>query len=105
LIEWLSIVVSPILGAGAGTIFKKWMNRKPPPLPRETPAGSLGALARQVEDLQEWRGDALTLLQAHERRLQKLRNEVRVTRYILDVFLVLLLAAVAGWYYFSRPHP
>ncbi|MBL0350142.1 MAG: hypothetical protein IPP68_07195 [Elusimicrobia bacterium] len=102
MIEWLSIVVSPILGAGAGTVFKKWMNRKPPPLVRETPAGSLGAVTRQVEDLQEWRVDALTILQAHERRLQKLRTEVRVTRYILDVFLVLLLAAVAGWYYFAR---
>jgi hypothetical protein len=91
MIEWLSVLVSPIVGAGAGSIFKKWLHKSPDAKSRPVPTGTLGTLSRDVADLQEWQEEARTLLMAQERRLRKLQQEIRVTRLILDVFLVLVL--------------
>lgn len=101
MIEWLSIFLSPILGAGAGTMFKKWLSPRPGP-PRPVPGGTLGSLSRDVADLQEWREEAQQLLMSQERRLNRLRREARVTRLLVDILLVLLLAGVAAWYYFAQ---
>lgn len=101
MLEWLSIFVSPIVGAGAGSIFKKWLHKTPeksrPPL-----TGTLGSLSRDVSDLKEWQEDAREILISQERRLRKLQGEIRTTRVILDVFLVLLLMVVLAWYYFHK---
>ena len=81
--------------------IKKWLHKKSPEPTRDTPGGTLGALSREIGDVQEWREEAQALLVAHERRLRRLQGEIRTTRLMLDVFLVLLLAGAAMWYFWG----
>lgn len=95
MIDWLATLISPILGAGTGTIFSKILSRKPRLSSREKTSPSTRNVSEQVEDLESWRGQAESRLTAVERDLRRLRADVRAVRVLVDVFLVLgIVAAV-----------
>lgn len=104
MIDWFTTVISPILGAGASSVFKRWLNTRQRQPPKEPPS-TLTALGRQLGEMQEWQADAQEVLLSQERRLQKLRKEIRSTRILLDIFLLLLLSGIAAWYFWSHHLP
>ncbi|MBL0058548.1 MAG: hypothetical protein IPP35_05480 [Elusimicrobia bacterium] len=98
MIEWITAIISPIVGAGAGSVFSKFFNKKTRPV-KEKPAATPAALGRQLDELEEWRDNAQELMLAHEREIRKLRSDVGALRLLVDVFLILLLLALGGWYF------
>lgn len=84
-------------------MFERMFGKRPRTLPLKEPApGSLGAVNRQLEEIEEWRERVQDILLRHEKELRRLRRDVQVTRYMLDIFLILLLAALSAWWYFFR---
>ncbi len=96
-IEWITAIISPIVGAGAGSVFSKFFNKKPRP-GKEKTASTPASLGRQLEELEEWRDDAQELMLSQEREIRKLRSDVGALRLLVDVFLILLFLALGGWY-------
>jgi hypothetical protein len=96
-IEWITAIISPIVGAGAGSVFSKFFNKKSRP-GKEKTASTPASLGRQLEELEEWRDDAQELMLSQEREIRKLRSDVGALRLLVDVFLILLLLALGGWY-------
>lgn len=102
MLDWLAVILSPIVGAGSGSLFTRWLTGKTRPATREKPVRASSGVGERVDDLEEWRDRAETVLGAHERELRRLSGEIRSTRLLLDVFLILLLAACAAGYWLYR---
>lgn len=102
MLDWLAVILSPIVGAGSGSLFTRWLSGKIRPPAREKPARASSGVGERVDELEEWRDRAETVLGAHEREIRRLSGEIRSTRVLLDVFLVLLLAACAAVYWLLR---
>jgi hypothetical protein len=101
MIEWIAAVVTSLIGAGAGTAFDKLFN-KPTPTKSPTSPDSPREMARRLVEIRVWQGKVERMLLLQDRQIRRLRRQIYVTRLMLDVFLVLVLAVVAAWYYFSR---
>ena len=101
--EWLVPVVTSIVGAGAGTMFNKILNR-PPRLNsiKEPPPESLSGVIRAVSDVREWQAKAEEMFRIQEREIRRVKRDFRAFRLIVDVFLVLMFLGLAAWFYFSR---
>jgi hypothetical protein len=103
MIEWMSALLSPIIGAGAGSVFQRFFAKKPARL-RDADASprSLAALSRQVDEVLDWQDKIQGALLFQERETRRLKKEIRSTRLMLDVFLVLLLAFCGLLWYFHK---
>ncbi|MBK7208006.1 MAG: hypothetical protein IPH91_06980 [Elusimicrobia bacterium] len=102
MLDWLAVILSPIVGAGSGSLFSRLLSGKGRPPAREKPPRASSGVGERVDDLEEWRERAETLLGAHEREFRRLSGEIRSTRVLLDVFLVLLLVACATGFWLLR---
>lgn len=102
MLDWLAVILSPIVGAGSGSLFTRLFTGKPRPSTREKPARAASGVGERVDDLEEWRDRAETVLGSHERELRRLSGDIRSTRVLLDVFLILLLVACATGFWLLR---
>lgn len=102
MLDWLAVILSPIVGAGSGSLFSRLLSGKSRPPVREKPARASSGVGERVDELEEWRERAETLLGAHERELRRVSGEIRSTRVLLGVFLVLLLVACATGFWLFR---
>jgi hypothetical protein len=101
MIDVFAAFLSSIIGLGTTRAFDK-LSRKlgkkggPPILDS---AGEAGA---RWKELQEWRENIDKLIRLQSHQIRQLRRQLIITRLMLDVFLVLLLALAAAWYFFAR---
>jgi hypothetical protein len=102
MLDWLAVILSPIVGAGSGSLFNRLFTGKGRPPTREKPTRVSAGVGERVDDLEEWRDRAETVLGAHEREMRRLSGEIRSTRILLDVFLILLLVACAAGFWLYR---
>jgi hypothetical protein len=102
--EWLTAVISPIIGAGAGSVFSQLFSKKPRAYsPKEPPPGSMAAVNRQLAELQEWQEGVETLLKVQERQIRRLKQEIRFTRFLFYAVLLAFAAVAAAWFLLSPP--
>jgi hypothetical protein len=100
MIEWITAIVTSVIGAGAGTAFDKFF-AKPTSL-KAPPAESPREVARRLAEIRDWQGRVERMLLVSERRIRRLNRQLYITRLMLDVFLVALLAAVLAWWFIGR---
>jgi hypothetical protein len=101
MLNWVVPVVASVVGAGAGSFFNLVFSK--PPRIRKFPLPALSSDVRKsLEQIHEWEESVEELVEAQQRQILRLRREIRTTRYVLDVFLVLLLAACVMYYWVNR---
>jgi hypothetical protein len=98
MLNWVVPVLASIAGAGAGSLFNLLFSK--PPRIRKFPLPAISSDVRKtLEQIHVWEESIEELVEAQQRQIIRLRREIRTTRYVLDVFLVLLLAACVMYYW------
>ena len=101
MITWVIPVLASVAGAGAGTLFNVLLSK--PPRIRRFPLPVITSDVRKtLESIHQWEESIEELVEAQQTQIIRLRREIRTTRYLLDIFLVLLLAASVAYYWVSR---
>lgn len=95
--DWLSILLSPVIGAGASSILGKFMKKEPEK--PEAPVENLAAVNRRLAKIGEWQIQMEDLLKAQERQILQLKKLVAATRFFGLVCLLVVLVACVVWFY------
>jgi CHAD domain-containing protein len=99
--EFLTPILASVIGAGAGSMFNRVFSKsskfKRLPLPEETQD-----VRKALHELHVWEEQVEDAIEAQQRQITRLRKEIRATRYLLDVFLILLLAACLAYYWLKK---
>jgi hypothetical protein len=101
--EWIIPLITSVIGAGAGTMFNKILDR--PLRPRsvkEPPPNSLAGVIRTVTDMQEWQAKAEEMFRIQDREIRRLKRDIKVYRWVVDAFMAVLLLSLLAWYYFNK---
>ena len=99
--EWATPIIASVIGAGAGSMFNRVFS-KPPKVRRLLLPEESQDLNKALRNLREWEEQVDDAIEAQQRQITRLRREIRATRFLLDVFLVLLLAACLVYYWFKK---
>jgi hypothetical protein len=101
MLDWMIPVLASVVGAGAGSLFNRAFSK--PPRIRKFPLPVIsGDVRKTLEQIHAWEENIEELVEAQQRQILRLRRGLRTTRYILDVFLLLLLVACAMYYWMNR---
>lgn len=93
--DWLSILLSPVIGAGAGSLFGKFVGKKSPD-EAESPAESLSSVNRRLAKINQWQIQTEEAIKLQDRQLRRLEKALAATRlFVLISILVAVIAAAA----------
>ena len=91
--DWLSILLSPVIGAGAGSIFGKLIGKNSPP-ETDSPAESLSSVNRRLTKIAQWQVQTEDVLKFQDRQIRRLEKTLAATR--LFVLISILIAVIAA---------